>query len=242
MALKTQTKWLIGCGGCLTLVILLAVVLSVLLVGVSDSVMNAGKDWWGKTNAETVESVFGKTPPAHYKPIFAIPMPIAHEESDEVDMGKFIVMQHDENHHALMVVEARIPPGQEALIQDPDKLADYIMGMISRNASASQKISDLEPDGKRAYTVNHIPENAFFFRATTHQKGVRQQGPIVISILSQPDGRATTLLMMGSPKKGSTDFSAQYKNLSDDLIQVVQTTQLATTVINPTDTQQAQAQ
>jgi hypothetical protein len=210
-------KWLIGCGGCLGLVLI------VVIVGV-------GALWWGGSafmegSQKTAKSLFGETLPRNYMTIFGMPI-----DSQEGSVT-MVVMINSENQKALFGIDAPLTADQrETMVsgdtQQLERLIQEAMASSNSNNVRSLQLKDAvplkSPDGEvRALRFNVETDEGFM--------------PMVVALLPMQADRMKMLLLM-DPNRATTDpgvdFSAEFEEMAVHLEEIMAETQVSEGVVS----------
>ena len=226
MSLSSTQKWLIGCGGCLGVFVL------VLLICIVGGVM-----WCGSSTDKVSEALLGGKPPLGY---MAFGFPFPQTKSADSPSG-MLVMTNQTNRHVLMVIDMPLNAKQMsavALIEhnDPQSQAavkkmvtDFMAQAQASGHSQDMQAEQLIFEGSASEPVTGGKQFPVVQLKMYNQRR-ELYTPVLLGIVPEAGGKGVFLLDMdqqGGSADKTTDFTAAYKSMIDDVNQIVSGTGLA---------------
>lgn len=207
---SSKKKWIIGCGGCLGVVLILAVIAGV--------VANMGFNAMMQASNESVQKIFGasyKTPPG----VQAIGFPIE-KLSAESEIKNMVLLMNQDDGEVMFAFDKNMNATEKKLLKDPDpkKVDDYLksMGQMiisnSEQGSSSNKVRDIRFEGtemKKAGNGKSFPMTIAV--AQLERRGQIIYTPGVAAIIPEANDHLTVLFGMGGKDHASTDEKADFK-------------------------------
>ncbi|HEY9747039.1 MAG TPA: hypothetical protein V6C99_12565 [Oculatellaceae cyanobacterium] len=217
-----RKKWLIGCSGCLIVLVLLVV--GIIALG------KLGFDYVKQASDSTTQELLGKNykPPANYTTL-GLPM-------GQKDFQRLIVMMNAQNGTMLMVVDTDISPETEKMLKqgDPKQFAALIE-QVGRKATSGAEKSNTSLDMKdfRIDKVRTIQlESGKTFPLCTAKAYDKKKGiyrPVAIALLPQSTKRLVAIIGL-DPRNTSSDpeakFQMAYGNLEQELLKLIRESEL----------------
>ncbi len=219
---SNKKKWIIGCSGCLVVVVILVVAVAI-LGGVAFNKLV-------QTSNTTVQEILGDSYKAP-QGTTAIGIPVGQGE-----IRKMVILLDLDHGHAVFALQANIAESDMAQIKSGDKakIEEYIkrFGQYMQTNASSSKL-DLANAKFDSTALAELPNGKAFPLSlavvkTTNRKG-ESYTPVAIGII--PEGPTTlvaVLLMDGQNASTSpdTDFSSAEKILSADMMTFIISTEL----------------
>lgn len=214
---NSNKKWLIGCGGCLLVIILL--VAGLFALG------GLGLNFMKETSEKTTQDMLGKdyVPPAQYT---VIGMPWGQKELKSV-----ILLVDAQRGTTLMLIDTQIPPDANKLLKEgrPEEISAFIEEISSKATSgpgkqnATVKVNELHLESIRTVKLKN-GKTLPLCTAKTFDKNRGTYSPMVIALL--PKARQRMIIAMGlDPRDTSIDpkarFKVAYETLEAELLQVI---------------------
>lgn len=204
-------KWLIGCGGCMGLLLILALVLG-------------GLGWWGYnaymgSSKEALAEIFGDTPPAGYQPLIGLKLPDSDNPGESMPMTLLI---NPTGKTMVFAMKTRFTPEQMALLQSDDAAQ---LGTLIQQAMESTKNADASGD----LTVHQVVEldtakgPVRALQASIASK--RGRVPLIGAFIPQATGQHVKILALMSPGSQSANPDASFEEefgwMTTQLTQVI---------------------
>lgn len=221
--MSTQKKWLIGCGGCLGVLVLLAIVLGVLGWFFGNSL----KDMSNKS----VQDIFGP----NYQPegYMAIGMPVG-----QANVKNMVMLLDTRQGKMLIGLDMGVKPGDMQIIKSGNaaqiqKYLEQTSAQINESSAAggNAKVQDIRFDTIESVALK--PGGIKFPVANTtvqaERKGQISYSPAVAALIPEA-GNKLVVLVAADPKNSSSDsqadFSEEQKTLKTEVLQVIQDSDL----------------
>lgn len=216
MATTTKQKWLIGCGGCLVILVGFFVVLGVL--------GKIGIDKLGETNKETAQAIFGSELPDGYVTFFGLPI-------DAKDGKSHMLMTMTPKQNMLVVFDGpdkgthltKIDLSNEAELKQVAEV------FLAKAAEKSNKIQakDTRVDDVSIATMSNGKRFPIIALTVKNNQGTYQ--PFSVALIPTPGNRITALMEVSTvaqSSEGNTDFSSTQQTMIFELTDLVEATNL----------------
>jgi hypothetical protein len=221
---STKKKWVVGCSGCLGMVLLLAIGLAVLAGMGVNSVMNVSN--------QGVATIFGPS----YKPnnYMAMGLPI---NNRSVKAMALLIGQ--DKGSLLFAFQTSLPEKQIRILQSGkvqlmqpllNRMADEAVASAQSSGSSAEKINALQLT--RIYNLNLSPDKVYIVCNATievEKKGVTYYAPMAITLLPEPAGQLAILAMMNTKDSSSsedTNFAPVHEEMQKQLLQLITDSEL----------------
>jgi hypothetical protein len=215
--MSTQKKWLIGCGGCLGVLLLIAVVLAVLA--------GMGVDALKNVSNQSVTEIFGKEfKPEPYK---AMGLPLGQK-----NLKNMVLLIEPKSGRTLFAVDTALSPSDAQQLEstDPKHIEAFLKHMseeITSHSSrtSSSRLRNIRFDATTTITLpngKHLPLTKATVEAERH--GAVAYSPAVATLIPEANHRLITLISL-DPNSGSsqanTDFSDTQADLQKELVHII---------------------
>ncbi len=221
--MTNKQKWLMGCGGCLVVLVLLAIVIGIgLMLGINQ--FKQGSD-------ETTQAIFGDNPPAGYTTI-GIPKGLLQDKAQ-------IVFMLNPNTQNLVFVFA-IPTSKQPIFNtsSPQAMEKSLNQFLEENVDeATQQSSGINLQDLQIEKVQNtkLPNGKTFPTAYVriHDQNKNTYTPCVFGLL-QEESQVVAILASNpatTSEVSETDFSMDYETLTAELKNIIMSTTLESRLI-----------
>lgn len=208
-----KKAWIIGCGGCLTLIVV--VVIAAVIWGVSS--------YNGMTEG-AAKSVFGEKLPPGYHIIMGIPIP--DKRGKQVN---FVMMMNDKTSKIVLAIDTYSAAGANSemkeMMKDPEALSAYMTEQLKHsNSKRSSKVESITIKPLKLNAKDTIPA----MRMVMNQEG--EYSPVSGTMLFYPEDRMVVLILMDPMAKGdsaTSDFTSNFSLMEDEMIKLILGTDLS---------------
>jgi hypothetical protein len=231
MEAKNHKKWwIIGCGGCLLVTLLMAIAI-VLLAG-------AGVNSLKGASEGAVQDVFG----AHFKPpagYVSIGLPIG-KLGTRSEVRNIVLLVNGKEDLSVIAIDKTAGRFETDALgsHNPAKVDDYMKRSVdtliaeSGRSSSSSKLNDMQFSGGTQFVPlangKKIPCRTGV--AEMSHRGRIVYGPAVVALVPEASNRVVSLLMLGgnhaADGDAQNDFSSGQKDIEARLIQIIQDSDL----------------
>ncbi|MBY0402391.1 MAG: hypothetical protein K2X66_00690 [Cyanobacteria bacterium] len=205
----SKKAWLIGCGGCLTVIIIAAIILGIW-----------GYSSFTESSNKSAKAVFGEKLPEGYIP-FGIPM-----GKSDTDNQHFVMLVNGTSGKFMMALEmpSEDPATMATLLQNPEALSATIESQLAQSGSSSSgKIHKIETSQITLPSKEKYPS----FNIVLNQR--EKYVPLVGTLLTYTTPKMIILIVM-DPNKGSTDantdFAPMFAPMNQELEKVLGETEI----------------
>lgn len=222
--MSTQKKWLIGCGGCLGVLVILAIVLTALAWFVG----NAVKD----VSNKSVQQIFGPNYKAEGYTAIGLPL-------GQANVKNMVLLINPQQGKTLVALDMAVSPsdmqviksGQQAQVK---KYLETTSTQISQSSSArsgSTKVEDIRIDAIESVALQPGGKQLPLANATVKAEQRKQisYSPAVAALIPEANNRMVVLIAT-DPQTSTTDnqadFSSQQKTLRDEVLQIIKDSDL----------------
>lgn len=201
-------KWLWGCGGCLVVVIVIAIVAGVLLW--------MGASQLGEMGTKANQEIFGSSDaPSGYVTTFGIQM-------EDTNM---VLLMNQATDSMLLAMKMPDKKGEfKQLQEDPQKAMALMEGMMAQSGQGrrgSMKFVGIT-------SLKLVPGKHFAMKSLMEKDG--QTSPAVMTILPYPDDHMAMLMMISLSPSGGEDEDT-YADMADSLSDVINESKLSDELI-----------
>jgi hypothetical protein len=210
-------KWLIGCGGCLIVLILL--VAGIIALG------GLGFNYMKQASEKTTQELLGKKyePPANYT-VIGLPW-------GQKDLKSVILMVDAQRGTTLMLIDTLIPSDANKLLKEgkPDQISQFIQEVSHKATSGpgskgtQVNVSDLRLESVQTAKLKN-GKTFPLCTAKTFEKNKGTYSPVVIAMLPEAEQRLIIVMAL-DPRNASTDpkahFHVAYQNLEQELLKII---------------------
>jgi hypothetical protein len=229
----SKKKWIIGCGGCLVVVILVAILIAVGTVYLGGMGMNALKE----ASDGAVKDIFGSTyqPSADYT---SIGIPFS-KMSAKTDVKNMVLLIHKKTGMTVLAYDRKMGNMEAEAIHsgDPKQIDQYVKRsgdlLISYSArgGSSSRLNDIRFDGThmtKAANGKSLSISDTVLEVTQHGELLYTSG--VITLIPEDKGQLITLLTIGGKnltfKDGDENFKPGQKELEEFTLDLVNESEL----------------
>ncbi len=209
-------KWLIGCGGCLGVVLVLVIA-------------GAGLLWWGGStfmegSQKTAETVFGDRLPPDYMTVFGMPIP---SKDGEI---KMVFLMHPQTQQVLFAMDSPLPEEQRDMILSGN--SENVETLIQQ-AMASSNSSNVESMELMRTTPLRTPAGsvmALEFRMQSDEGYT----PLVVGLIPIQGDRMKILMLMDPAtvsRNPDADFSSEFDQMASEMESVIAQSSVAADAI-----------
>ncbi len=203
-------KWLIGCGGCLGVVLIIAVVLGGLAYWGADSFM--------KGSSGAAEALFGETP-SGYTPMFGM--------SDDTGEGVSMVMMMSlDSGNLLIGLES--PADDEDLEAFKSGNVDKLEPMINKALSSSgEGVDNMNVLGVDTLQTNFA--SVLALRITTTSSSGKTT-PALVTFFPLKNNRLRVAMLMNAntrSSRGNAEFKEDFEFMISDMTEIINETSVA---------------
>ena len=219
--MSTRKKWLIGCGGCLGLLALIGIMITVLV--------SMGWNTLQKVSGDSVKDIFGKSYDTSGYTALGLPL------GEQVRMAMLIAADQSS---IIMAMETKAKPAdyEKLMSSKPEVIQQYFEGMSeqflaqSSQGSSSAKIEELKLE---ALHFGKLPAGKqypiIYATAKTQSKGQIAYMPAVVVVIPEAQNKVVSLIST-APKSttedSAADFKADQKALETELDRVIRDSEL----------------
>jgi hypothetical protein len=219
--MSTQKKWLIGCGGCLGVVVLVAAVVAA-LAGLG---FNALKD----VSNQSVQSMFGKS--FNPDPYMAMGLPL-----EQKNLRNMVMLLNQQRGITIIGMDTELSETEADVLKsgDPKDIEAYLKRMgaqaTASSGGGSSQMRDVRFEG---LTTVQLKNGKSFplSRATVEaeRRGTVSYSPAVAALLPQPDNRLVVLIALdpiNAASKPDADLSHPQAALQTEVVRIVNDSEL----------------
>lgn len=210
----TKKKWMIGCGGCLGIVVILGVLGGILAYNGVNGLMQA--------SGKSVKGMFGESydPAAHGYQAIGVPLP-----TNKSGIQAMVTLINAEKKQMVMAMDMTATPQELATIKsgDPQKIEGFIKNSQATGASSSQmqgnEINIENTHLSKLGNGKQVP--VAYAKFYSRSKGVYTPGTIT---LVPENGRIVLLLSMdmrNTASDANADFKSAQEGMEADAIGLV---------------------
>lgn len=219
--MSTQKKWLIGCGGCLGALIILAIILAVIGWFVGNTVKDVSN--------KSVQEIFGPT----YKPegYMAVGLPLG-----QANVKNMVMLLDTQRGKMLIAIDMKLRANDMHMIKagQPEQVKKYLEQTseeISKGNSGSSKVQDIRFDSIESVAL--MPGGVKFPLAnatvTAERRNQTAYSPAVAALIPEADDKMVVLVAT-DPNHSSTDsqadFTEEQKTLREEVLQIIRDSDL----------------
>jgi hypothetical protein len=221
--MNNKKAWLIGCGGCLSVIIIIAIVAGIFIYSSVSELKNASD--------KTAQGVFGEKLPEGY---FTIGIPV--ESKKQENNLKMVMMMNTQRQTMVFAVDTfnKNPEQLNAInTANPEELKVLMEGFLEQSNSSNKPngIRQIDPiqlglTGGKTYPAFDI--------VLEDKKG--NFSPIVATFLMYPSNRMVVLMGMdpnAASESPDTDFSGNFETLQGELQSLIDSTALKDNLSSP---------
>jgi hypothetical protein len=237
--------WLIGCGGCLGLILILA------LIG--GGVAWFGMDAVNKASEKSNQAIFGGPAPSGYMGMSfdptgkssggEKPSGSANEENAQTDitqnlpsdseLGAVGIFMNVGKKTMLIAMAGAMPTAEIAGIVTADEAAlKPLIEQMMQSAQSENKNNQITAVRPSSITLNGQPYPAFEVE-TENRAG--QLLPVVVTVVTHPDEKNQVLMLMSLEKSTGSIDPEVYTQLKEELTEVISTTKLHEKALSKTE-------
>jgi hypothetical protein len=215
--MSTRKKWLIGCGGCLGVVLIVAIALAV-LAGMG---VNALKD----VSNESVSAIFGKD--FKPEPNTAMGLPLGQKE-----LKNMVFMFDQKRGLTVFAIDTEVSPTDARLLKSGDskQIETFLKHMSEEatshnNSSSSARLRDIHFNATGTVTLpngKHFPVSKATMEA--EKRGETTYSPTVAALIPEANNRLITIIALepnSASSEPDTDFSHAQANLQTEVVRLV---------------------
>lgn len=222
-AWSTKKKWLVGCGGCLS-------VLLVVLIG-----FLIGLNWMGSVSGDSVKMIFGEKAPEHYNS-FGLQYDQTLTDGKK-EKQAFVILVSDSSSVMIMALTSALESKVLHQLQTEDAKSlkgniDELLGDAVSKSSNQVKMDKLDLEGVNQMNLPNGKAIRVFQLRATDRKG--RQIPAAMSMVTldatREPQKVAFLIALDLPRSTSDkkkDFGQSYARLSGDLSYLIMNTRLA---------------
>lgn len=205
MALSTNQKWLIGCGGCLgVVVVIIALIIGAIAV-------------WHQSSVDMVSRLMGKEPTG-YMTIFGV-------EDKKI---AFAMMVSPKDKDMLMLIKSPEDPAFDQIqkqpdTKDPQKLAE-VQSLLERSNAASSRSSSMDKlqlEAIRTLKVAGKPVKALDIKMSGDSGTVLAALAVVIPTADQKEILLIEMDLGNQSSDPQQDFTSVYQSMSQSMTAIL---------------------
>jgi hypothetical protein len=226
--MSTQKKWLIGCGGCLAVLLVIAVAVSVLA--------NLGMNALKNVSNQSVGNIFGKTfNPAPYT---AMGLPLGQK-----NLKNMVLLLNRPRGVMIFAVDTTLSATDAKLLEsgDPKQVEAFLRRMSAEvthrgNSSGSSHLRDIRFNVTQTVALTNgkrLPISKATMEA--EKRGAIVYSPTTAAVIPEENHQLVALIAM-NPNSNSpepdTDFSHEQADLQTEILRIVSSSALADRLIS----------
>jgi hypothetical protein len=227
---KSKKWWLIGCGGCLGVLVIISAALAV-LAGMGVNALKEGSNG-------AVANIFGKSfQPVGYMPI-GIPLGAISKRSEVQNM---VMLIDSSNHKVIFALDMPVSPSESMVFKSHDakglntyfkQIGNTLISYSARGSSSGgSKFKDLTinashfaklPNGKEVPVSSAIVE--------MEQRGNKVYSPAAVALIPEAGSRKIALFALGGngavPSGTGLDFKPGQRAMEKELLDIILASEL----------------
>jgi hypothetical protein len=222
----SKKGWIIGCSGCLGVVLIVAIVAGVFIYN--------GVNQLGAEMSKSASAVFGEKVPSGYMPIgFTVPTKDA--STPNAKPQTFAMLMNMATGRVAMAFDTTVKPEEAELLKsaNPEQVQTLLETYMSQSQSSGNEVRGIEKIEPSTITMKGKPYPAY--RLIGKSRGGKYT-PMIGTILLYPADRIVFLIMVDGSEQtmaADTDFTSAFKKMEPELADIIQQTALAKNLQEP---------